>query len=540
MKNLSRDFLRIVTQSRWILLFACLAGGFGALRLGFALEWDLLNYHLYNPHALWTGRMAIDVAPAQLQTYLNPALFLPLYLVFKFTNAAVMVFVVGAIQASQLLLLLLILKELTGQSALQWWQLLTVAVMGLLGPVFLNQLGGTQGDTLLSILVLSGLLMVLRELKRSDSETTVKAGILSGLLLGMACGLKLTIALYAISLAAASFVCFSGAKRWRIVVGLALGGTLGVLLSGGAWYVLQWQTYQSPLFPYLNNILGSPWIEKGSYRDLRFLPQSVSEWLFYPVYWLMDPHRVWEFPFRDIRMPLLIATAFTMPLFYWRRVWDKAPALGLVCLFVAFTYLLWIKLFSIYRYLSVLELLAPVVIFSSFLLFVRSRRGLLIMLLALVSTQALVVHHRTPASWEFQPGTQTVFKSLPPDSMVVIDGYFPVAYAALWLDDSIPLVRIRANFMRTSEPQHRLHEYAQQAVRNHRGVYFLLLPEEEAEEPFITQDLAWVGLTLTDSSACQPVFAVQELQNKLRLKLCPLERLVSRTEFAPSAVMSTI
>jgi hypothetical protein len=513
-----------VTQNRWLLFFACLAGGLAALHFGFALEWDLLNYHFYNPHALMTGRQAIDVAPAQQQTYLNPALHLPMYLVFKYLNAATLVFIIGVIQGSQLVLLVLILEELTGQRITRRWLLFPVAVLGLFGPIFLNQLGGTQGDTLLSVLVLAGLLTILRELKRYDDSTTVKAGIISGLLLGMACGFKLTMALYALSLALASFLCFGGSRRWRIVSGLALGGTLGVFLTGGVWFIHQWQEYQSPLFPYLNNFFASPWIDQGSFRDTRWPPESIAEWLFFPVFWLVDPHQVWEARFRDLRVPLVIAIVFILPLFGWRRMREKAPALGLVWLFFAFSYVLWIKLFSIYRYLSVIELLAPAVIFSSFFLFVRSRRGLLVLLLVLISTQALVIHRRGSSSWEFQAHSATVLTGLPADAMVVIDGYEPVAYAALWLDDDIPLVRIRANFMQSTEPQHRLQEFAQQAVRNHAGRYFLLLPKVEMDAPFIAEDLAWVGLSLDDAVACRPVFTSEQLQNQLKLMLCLLQR----------------
>jgi hypothetical protein len=513
-----------VTQNRWLLLVACLAGGLGALHFGFALEWDLLNYHLYNPHALMTGRQAIDVAPAQLQTFLNPALHLPMYLVFKYSNAAVLVFIIGVLQGSQLVLLVLILEQLTGQGITRRWQLLTIAVLGLFGPIFLNQLGGTQGDTLLSVLVLAGLLTILRELKQNDASTTLRAGIFGGLLLGMACGLKLTMALYALSLALASFFCFRASTRWRIVSGLALGGILGVLLTGGVWFIYQWQLYGSPLFPYLNNIFGSAWIGQVSYRDIRWIPVSINEWLFYPLLWLMDPHEVWEFKFRDIRVPLVVAIVFIMPLLSWRRMREKAPALGLVWLFLAFSYVLWIKLFSIYRYLSVVELLAPVVIFCSFFLYVRSTRGLLVLLLALVATQALVTHPRGPSNWEFQAGTTTALKDLPPDAMVIIDGYEPVAYAGLWLDDDIPMVRIRANFMSGTEPQHRLHEFAQETVRDHPGSHFLLLPGVEMDAPFIADDLAWVGLSLGDTMACRPVFTSDELQNQLKLMLCPLQR----------------
>ena len=42
-------------------------------------NWDLKNYHFYNAWAFVHQRMEIDVAPAQLQTYLNPLLDLPFY-----------------------------------------------------------------------------------------------------------------------------------------------------------------------------------------------------------------------------------------------------------------------------------------------------------------------------------------------------------------------------------------------------------------------------------------------------------------------------
>ena len=134
-----------MTAERRILLIGCLAAGAVALFLGFALEWDLLNYHLYNPHALLHGRHAIDLAPAQMQTFLNPVLHVPGYLLFTYWHSAAAVFLTGAVQGSQLLLLYLVLAELVERDRFPAWMLLTVAALGLGGPVFLNQLGSGQG-----------------------------------------------------------------------------------------------------------------------------------------------------------------------------------------------------------------------------------------------------------------------------------------------------------------------------------------------------------------------------------------------------------
>jgi len=518
-----------MSRNYWILLIACLTGGVGAVFFGFALEWDMLNYQLYNPHALLNGRIAIDMVPAQKQTYLNPLLHLPPYLVFRYLNSETVLFITGAIQGSQLLLLLLILEELTGQVFRSRWLLLPVAVLGLAGLVFLNELGGSRGDTLLSVLVLASLLLVLRDFNRTDSTVTMKTGLLSGLLLGVATALKLTMVFYAIGLGFASLLYFSGFRRWRMTSGLALGGLLGLLLAGGPWFLYMWQQYQNPLFPYFNNVFESSWVPQVSSRDLRFIPRTVTEWLFYPVYWFLDPKRVWEFEFRDLRVPVLITLVFLMPLFCWNRMRTRVPALGLVWLFVACSYILWILLFSIYRYLSVIELLAPAVIFSSLLLLDRSRRLAVLLLCALITTQLLVKYKRNAASWEFQYDTATALSELPADAMLVIDGYHPISYAALWLDDDIPLVRIRANFMRTSDPRFRLHELAHQKVLDHSGPHYLLMPQLEAKAAFKKNDLAAVGLFLGDVATCREVFDSKLLQRRLGLKLCPLQKMSARS-----------
>jgi hypothetical protein len=514
-----------MTRNYWITIIAALAGGLAALQLGLTLEWDMLNYHLYNPHSLLSGRLGIDFAAAQLQTYLNPTLHLPLYAIFKYFGTGALVFVIGALQAAQLLILLLILEELAGRRITEPWVLLLVAILGLVGPIMINQLGGTQADTLISALVLAGLLVIIRCVNRPEESGVLKAGVISGVLLGLACALKLTMTVYAVGMALATFIWFRGSDRWKIVAGLAVGGFVGVLLAGGAWFFHLWQTYGNPIFPYFNDIFGSVWIDGRSYRDMRWMPDSLYKWLFYPVVWLMDPREVWEHEFRDIRVPILIAISLILPVFTWKRLRDDFPALGLTLLFLAFSYVLWLRMFSIYRYLAVLELLAPLVIFSTFLLWVKSRRALIILLITLVCTQALVQHHRGPGYWEVRADTPTRLIELPENAMVIIDDYEPTAYAALWLDDQVPLVRIRGNFMRTTEPRFLLHETAQNRVREHQGSYFLLDSGSKEAEAWMSADLEYVGLAPPDPELCEDVFYSETLQQRLRLKLCPLQPL---------------
>ena len=42
------------------------------VQYGQTANWDLRNYHLYGPWAWVTGRLDVDVAPANIQGFFNP------------------------------------------------------------------------------------------------------------------------------------------------------------------------------------------------------------------------------------------------------------------------------------------------------------------------------------------------------------------------------------------------------------------------------------------------------------------------------------
>ncbi len=48
--------------------------------------WDFANYHYYNPWAFLNGRVGYDIAPAGLNTYFNPLMDIPLYLMIQYFN----------------------------------------------------------------------------------------------------------------------------------------------------------------------------------------------------------------------------------------------------------------------------------------------------------------------------------------------------------------------------------------------------------------------------------------------------------------------
>jgi hypothetical protein len=81
-------------------LAVALLGGLLSLLLGQDANWDLRNYHLYNGYAALHGRLGVDLAPAQLQSYFNPLLDVLHYALMSGLPAPLAGFALGALHAS--------------------------------------------------------------------------------------------------------------------------------------------------------------------------------------------------------------------------------------------------------------------------------------------------------------------------------------------------------------------------------------------------------------------------------------------------------
>ncbi len=57
--------------------------------------WDTRNYHIYNAYAFLNGRVGFDLAPAMMQSYFNPLLDVPYYLMAMHWPPRLVGFVMG-------------------------------------------------------------------------------------------------------------------------------------------------------------------------------------------------------------------------------------------------------------------------------------------------------------------------------------------------------------------------------------------------------------------------------------------------------------
>ena len=180
-----------------VLLTLCSWNALLAVLLGKDMNWDLLNYHFYNGYALLTGRLERDLAPAQVQTFFNPLMDVPLYLAIVYLPPVVVGAVYGFVQGLNGVAVWLIGRETLPieDRRRREWTALGLAVLGGLGAINIGELGGGMGDTLVSIPVLFAVAVLLRSRQRLETGSIVAVAgwaALAGAITGVGAGLKLT------------------------------------------------------------------------------------------------------------------------------------------------------------------------------------------------------------------------------------------------------------------------------------------------------------------------------------------------------------
>lgn len=353
-------------------LFVPLLFGLLSVCLGQDDNWDMKNYHWYNPYALLNGRLEVDMAPGVWQSYFNPLIDVPYYLLTNSLPGPVVGFLMGLLHGLNFVLLLAIARRLLGAQAARTLLALLLAAAGTCGAGFLSELGNTMGDNLTALLVLGSLYLVLRGWQdlHAWSGRTVALLLCSGCVMGLGTGLKLTNATYALALCLALLaVSVPFGKRVALSFVYGCGVVAGLLASAGYWWLTMWKHFGNPLFPQFNNIFRSPLAQQLGVIDNYHMPHSVLEALFWPFVFTKDFTRVSEIVLKQAVIPVLYAIALVFACVWLleraagrRAQAQLSPQARMLLVFGALAYLAWMKLFGIYRYLVPLELLAPLMI----------------------------------------------------------------------------------------------------------------------------------------------------------------------------------
>jgi len=415
--------------------------------------WDFRNYHWYIPYAFLHGRMAFDVAVAHQATFYNPLVDIPFYWLATHFHSWIALGLLGCVQGANVVPLYLIARSIL-QLEQKEITAAILALLGMTGSLTLYLAGTTYYDNIMSVFVLAGLALIIanRETLREGApwRGAAVAG-LAGFLVGSAVGLKLPETPFALGFAAALAV-LQGDWRHRVPRLLAggVGGVAGAALFAGFWFVKMAHLTGNPLFPYFNQYFHSPLALAASYRDVRFIPAGLKLQLLFPLLFSINWGVADDLPFHDVRVGLayvlVIATLF-VALFWLKKRESLVAADGawaLLCFAIA-SYIAWLKIFGIYRYILLLEIMAPLLIVVCVALWPLAARTRLciagVLLAAIVCLTHADLPERAPVG---DPYIQVTIPPIanPDKTMILMTGEAPLGFLAPSFPAQIPIVRI--------------------------------------------------------------------------------------------------
>ena len=145
-----------------------------------------------------------------------------------------------------------------------------------------------------------------------------------------------------------------------------VGAAFVAFLAAYGWW--GWRLYQltgNPVFPLFNQVFHSPWVPPVGGTDRQFMPKDIWQWLFYPFYWVRRNAYQGGNMFADSRYAVAMIAAAVLALAACTaraRQAAGAPAVRFLLLFVVFSYVLWLNLYSILRYAVSFEILTGLLI----------------------------------------------------------------------------------------------------------------------------------------------------------------------------------
>lgn len=484
-------------------------------------NWDMQNYHFYNPWAFLHGRgLTFDLAAAQLQTYHSPFLDLPFYwMVAADWPPALIAFALAVptgIAAFFLIRLAwFMFADLDSRARLAATG--AASVIGLTAAVATGVIGTTMNEWPGAMFVIIALWWVGREIAAAP-KAPLKTSILvtAGVLCGIASGLKLTVATFAVTfcLTLLGRVAWR-APKWREAALFAAGTAAGFLVAYGPWGWQLWSDFRNPVFPYGNQWFHSPWWEPNSPFPRVYGPHSLLEWLLFPFTLLAPPpFYVTEPKYVDARMPLIyalslmaLASACLGPIA--RRVGGRgdtpAPAIApsvaplwrFVTLFFALSFVLWTAQHSVYRYLVPLELLSGILIIG--LLRYLLRPGVVAAGVAVATIGLLVTTE--PAEWgRTSFGTQWFDVPIPrveANALVLLASDAPMSYLLPYFPPDARHVGVDNSITRPSSKTG-LEDRIVEVIEKHQGpIYALSFPKGAGTRTLRAHGLARIPSTCT-------------------------------------------
>ncbi len=507
-----------------VLILPMIATSCAALMSGQDANWDILNYHFYSGFAFLHKPLNYDFAAGQVQSFLNPVIHVISYLMLAHLPARLGAMLLGAVQGLNFFLLFQIAQVIfrNWTNPYRFVLGLCSAAAGCYGAAFITELGTTFGDNLLSIFILFPLLIILRtvQLEKNNQPARDFRLVTAGVILGATAGLKLTVMLSIVAVAVSfASVQFVSKRPLRHVLILVLSVAIGFVAVYGFWGWSLYREYRNPVFPYMNALFSSPYYDPQNLVDARFMPRTWQQAIFYPFFFAARNQLVSEIEFRDARLAgcyvavvaLLIGGLFR----FCKSISNGRPfllpnsqtrLLLFLTLFFVISYALWQYQFSIYRYLVVLELLAP--LFLALVVGHFFRHGHTALYLSLLIDMGVCLWVIAPdfGRRAFEDGYLRVevpqIEGLE-KSLVLMGGYEATSFVIPSFPAGTRFVRIRSNFHhpgRNVKLDQKIRALLEGYDVSHTFVYLA----GEFERESVKRDASYYGVIVDDDS-CRPI-----------------------------------
>lgn len=390
--------------------------------LGKDTRWDTLDYHFYAGFTALHDRFGRDYFAAGTQSYFNPYVYVPFYLLVRSGMPAVVIATVLAVAQSCILWLTYEIGIAVAPAERKGVRIgigAFAAALTLANPILINQVGSSYIDCLTGEVVLVGWLLLIAAMR----DPGIRRILIAGLLLGAVSALKLTNAVHAIAaVVLLAFIPSTWRSRLRYASAFGVALAVGFAVVAAPWALRLYQHFGNPFFPLFNNLFRSPQFTFAPLRDHRFVPDSLLDALWRPIASVLPLKNVHdEFSAPDIRYATLYLLAAALLIrWVYRRLsgrialaapsGDVGPGRALVALACAFLadWMMWLTASGNGRYFIAMASVAAILVAClAFLLWSARPKACAYFLAAILAVQVFQLcagaTYRTHVSWDRAP-----------------------------------------------------------------------------------------------------------------------------------------
>jgi hypothetical protein len=397
-------------------------------------------------------------------------------------------------------------------------------LLGVSGVGAYGQTGTTTHEMTTAALMMLSFMLCIIALKNNKGRCYFYIR-LAGFVAGVTVGAKLTAIAFAIAIfSGITLLVLMDRTRYSPTILLHFAGAsiLGVLLAGGYWHYFLWHHYDSPLFPFYNKFIKSPYFEPIDLGVWKMRATTLKQLLVYPFQLSQIDRPFKEEMFSDPRLMLGFIAAMTLFIFNSIKLIKQHTSsnnanadfnlnnstvkLTLASIWLV-AYFVWAYLQGIYRYASFLEACSGIVVVAALYETRLHTRWIAVILLCIAPLSIYCTHY---LHWgRIRYGLST-FEIHPPainsNALVIMLSGRPMSYVIPFFPIETKFVSPQNNF-NAIKYSNKLQQKINQTIKYWDGPLYVMAPRgynfmQDDVLNYFSLHVEYVG-----KNACKPVIS---------------------------------